>query len=224
VALWWGADVVDDIALEARLALQLTEELKDHGNAAASFAEQSAAADPAKDQKAVLAAADQYKIPWTLLAGIGMEETGHGRNNHTSSRRARADAIHARATWPTVGVDQQSDQPAHKRSTIEASNRRRLTQPGRSGTTTRYCSARRATTGAHIAPPHSMRRAAGRAAQRYRPRTRGANSCYHQKPGSLIDAAKHPVACKRRGHDQIVAGRQLVCIARIRHFCHLKAW
>jgi hypothetical protein len=31
-----------------------------------------------------VAAAAKYKIPWTLLAGIGMEETGHGRNNHTA--------------------------------------------------------------------------------------------------------------------------------------------
>ena len=34
------------------------------------------------------AAAARYKIPWTLLAGIGMEETGHGRNNRTSSAPA----------------------------------------------------------------------------------------------------------------------------------------
>ena len=33
------------------------------------------------------AAAIRYGVPWTLLAGVGMEETNHGRNNATSSAR-----------------------------------------------------------------------------------------------------------------------------------------
>jgi hypothetical protein len=44
---------------------------------------------PNKIKKLYVAAAAKYKIPWTLLAGIGMEETGHGRNNRTSSAGAQ---------------------------------------------------------------------------------------------------------------------------------------
>ena len=36
-----------------------------------------------------LAAANRYRVPWELLAGIGMAETRHGRNNHTSSAGAQ---------------------------------------------------------------------------------------------------------------------------------------
>jgi cell wall-associated NlpC family hydrolase len=60
---------------------------------------------PAKIKKLYVAAADKYKIPWTLLAGIGMEETGHGRNNHTSSAGAQGLMQFMPATWASMGVD-----------------------------------------------------------------------------------------------------------------------
>ena len=55
------------------------------------------------------AAADRYKIPWTLLAGIGMEETGHGRNKGTSSAGAQGLMQFMPATFATMGVDGDGD-------------------------------------------------------------------------------------------------------------------
>ena len=60
-------------------------------------------------KKLYVAAADRYKIPWTLLAGIGMEETGHGRNNHTSSAGAQGLMQFMPATWASMGVDGDHD-------------------------------------------------------------------------------------------------------------------
>lgn len=56
-----------------------------------------------------VAAATKYKIPWTLLAGIGMEETGHGRNTNTSTAGARGLMQFMPATWQTMGVDGDGD-------------------------------------------------------------------------------------------------------------------
>jgi len=64
---------------------------------------------PPKIKKLYAAAAARYKIPWTLLAGIGMEETGHGRNNHTSSVGARGLMQFMPGTWSTIGVDGDND-------------------------------------------------------------------------------------------------------------------
>jgi cell wall-associated NlpC family hydrolase len=64
---------------------------------------------PPKIKKLYVAAADKYKIPWTLLAGIGMEETAHGRNNHTSSAGAQGLMQFMPGTWATMGVDGDHD-------------------------------------------------------------------------------------------------------------------
>src|SRR5215211_7608523 len=64
---------------------------------------------PNKIKKLYLAAAAKYKIPWTLLAGIGMEETGHGRNIHTSSAGAQGLMQFMPATWRSMGVDGDGD-------------------------------------------------------------------------------------------------------------------
>jgi cell wall-associated NlpC family hydrolase len=64
---------------------------------------------PPKIKKLYVAAAASYKIPWTLLAGIGMEETAHGRNNHTSSAGAQGLMQFMPATWATMGVDGNND-------------------------------------------------------------------------------------------------------------------
>jgi cell wall-associated NlpC family hydrolase len=47
-----------------------------------------------------------------LLAGIGMEETGHGRNNHTSSAGAQGLMQFMPATWATTAVDGDHDRRA----------------------------------------------------------------------------------------------------------------
>ncbi|MBO1756477.1 M23 family metallopeptidase [Allobranchiibius sp. CTAmp26] len=54
-------------------------------------------------------AATRYKIPWTLLAGIGMEETGQGRNEATSSAGAEGLMQFEPSTWARYGVDGDGD-------------------------------------------------------------------------------------------------------------------
>ena len=60
---------------------------------------------PADIKKLYVAAANKYKIPWTMLAGIGMAEIGHGRNKNTSSAGAKGLMQFMPATWRTMGVD-----------------------------------------------------------------------------------------------------------------------
>lgn len=55
------------------------------------------------------AAAAAYAMPWTVLAGVGMEETGHGRNTATSTAGARGLMQFMPATWATYGVDGDGD-------------------------------------------------------------------------------------------------------------------
>ena len=64
---------------------------------------------PAAIKTDYLAAADRYKVPWTLLAGIGMEETGQGRNEATSSAGAQGLMQFMPATWAAYGVDGSGD-------------------------------------------------------------------------------------------------------------------
>ncbi|HEX7717843.1 MAG TPA: lytic murein transglycosylase, partial [Marmoricola sp.] len=62
------------------------------------------------DVKALyLAAADRYHLPWTLLAGVGMEETAHGRTRATSSAGAQGLMQFMPATWARYGVDGSGD-------------------------------------------------------------------------------------------------------------------
>ncbi|MCM3556666.1 peptidoglycan DD-metalloendopeptidase family protein [Janibacter melonis] len=56
-----------------------------------------------------VAAGKRYKVPWTLLAGIGMEETAHGRNTATSSAGAQGLMQFMPATFATMGVDGDGD-------------------------------------------------------------------------------------------------------------------
>lgn len=64
---------------------------------------------PADIQALYESAANKYGIPWTLLAGIGMEETGHGRNKNTSVAGARGPMQFMPATWVNFGVDGDGD-------------------------------------------------------------------------------------------------------------------
>ena len=64
---------------------------------------------PAVIMSHYVAAANRYKIPWTLLAGIGMEETGHGRNIATSSAGAQGLMQFTPATWASMGADGDGD-------------------------------------------------------------------------------------------------------------------
>lgn len=64
---------------------------------------------PARIKALYLAAADEYRLPWELLAGIGMAETRHGRNNTTSSAGAQGLMQFMRGTFAAYGVDGDRD-------------------------------------------------------------------------------------------------------------------
>ncbi len=64
---------------------------------------------PAQIKNLYVAAGNRYQLPWTLLAGIGMEESGHGRNNTTSSAGALGLMQFMPATWASMGVDGNGD-------------------------------------------------------------------------------------------------------------------
>nr|WP_300147692.1 peptidoglycan DD-metalloendopeptidase family protein [Propionicimonas sp.] len=64
---------------------------------------------PADIQRLYEAAATAYGLPWTLLAGVGMEETAHGRTTATSSAGAQGLMQFMTATFAAYGVDGDGD-------------------------------------------------------------------------------------------------------------------
>lgn len=64
---------------------------------------------PARIKSLYVAAAATYRIPWQLLAGIGMAETRHGRNNRTSSAGAQGLMQFMPRTFEVYGVDGDGD-------------------------------------------------------------------------------------------------------------------
>jgi len=72
-------------------------------------AHNQATAIPARIKGYYLAAARRYQVPWTLLAGIGMEETNHGRNTATSTAGAQGLMQFMPETWARYGADGNHD-------------------------------------------------------------------------------------------------------------------
>jgi hypothetical protein len=64
---------------------------------------------PARIKALYVAAGRRYGVPWQLLAGIGMAETRHGRNNHTSSAGAQGLMQFMPGTFAAYGVDGNRD-------------------------------------------------------------------------------------------------------------------
>ncbi|WP_298747074.1 peptidoglycan DD-metalloendopeptidase family protein [uncultured Serinicoccus sp.] len=64
---------------------------------------------PADVQQLYEGAAREYNLPWALLAGIGMAETGHGANTATSTAGARGLMQFMPATFSAYGVDGDRD-------------------------------------------------------------------------------------------------------------------
>lgn len=60
---------------------------------------------PGRIQRLYRAAAARYRLPWTLLAGVGMAETGHGRNTATSTAGAQGLMQFLPTTFAAMGVD-----------------------------------------------------------------------------------------------------------------------
>jgi hypothetical protein len=75
---------------------------------------------PAQIKSLYVAAASRYQMPWTLLAGIGMEESGHGRNNTASSVGALGLMQFMPATWASMGVDGNGDGRADIRGDVDS--------------------------------------------------------------------------------------------------------
>ncbi len=64
---------------------------------------------PATIMDLYVAAGQKYDVPWPLLAGVGMEETGQGRNNHQSTAGAQGLMQFMPATFARYGVDGNGD-------------------------------------------------------------------------------------------------------------------
>lgn len=64
---------------------------------------------PADVEALYRAAADTYRLPWTVLAGVGMAETNHGRLTGTSSAGAQGLMQFLPSTWTAMGVDGDGD-------------------------------------------------------------------------------------------------------------------
>jgi len=75
---------------------------------------------PSDIEALYIASADRYHLPWTLLAGIGMEETAHGRNTATSSAGAQGLMQFMPATWAIYGVDGDGDRRADIRNDADS--------------------------------------------------------------------------------------------------------
>ncbi|WP_186526265.1 peptidoglycan DD-metalloendopeptidase family protein [Leekyejoonella antrihumi] len=70
---------------------------------------QPALSVPATIMDLYVAAGQKYGVPWPLLAGVGMEETGQGRNNHESSAGAQGLMQFLPATFARYSVDGNGD-------------------------------------------------------------------------------------------------------------------
>ncbi|MGJ7442914.1 peptidoglycan DD-metalloendopeptidase family protein [Aquipuribacter sp. MA13-6] len=64
---------------------------------------------PADVEALYRAAAEEYALPWTVLAGVGMAETNHGRLTSTSSAGAQGLMQFLPSTWTEMGVDGDGD-------------------------------------------------------------------------------------------------------------------
>lgn len=64
---------------------------------------------PADVKTLYVKAAKKYGLPWTLLAGVGMAETNHGRNTAVSSAGAQGHMQFMPATFATMGTDGDGD-------------------------------------------------------------------------------------------------------------------
>ncbi len=75
---------------------------------------------PSRIKALYVAAADAYRIPWELLAGIGMAETRHGHNNATSSAGAQGLMQFMPRTFAAYGVDGNRDGRADIRNDADS--------------------------------------------------------------------------------------------------------
>lgn len=84
-------------------------ELPEAGEPRLASLTNSPASIPEKVKALYVAAASEFGLPWTLLAGIGMAETAHGRLTATSSAGAQGLMQFMPATFTQYGIDGDDD-------------------------------------------------------------------------------------------------------------------
>ncbi|QOK22354.1 peptidoglycan DD-metalloendopeptidase family protein [Janibacter indicus] len=75
---------------------------------------------PPEIKKLYVQAGKKYGLPWTLLAGVGMSETNHGRNTAVSSAGAQGHMQFMPATFATMGTDGDGDGRADIHNTADS--------------------------------------------------------------------------------------------------------
>ncbi|MDN5745889.1 MAG: bifunctional lytic transglycosylase/C40 family peptidase, partial [Nocardioidaceae bacterium] len=75
---------------------------------------------PADIKKLYMQAGKKYGLPWTLLAGVGMSETAHGKNTATSSAGAQGHMQFMPSTWEVMGTDGDGDGRADIHNTADS--------------------------------------------------------------------------------------------------------
>ncbi|WP_338752189.1 peptidoglycan DD-metalloendopeptidase family protein [Janibacter alittae] len=75
---------------------------------------------PANIKKLYIEAGKKYGLAWTLLAGVGMAETAHGRNTAVSSAGAQGHMQFMPSTWQSMGTDGNGDGTADIHNTADS--------------------------------------------------------------------------------------------------------
>ncbi|MDN5746306.1 MAG: peptidoglycan DD-metalloendopeptidase family protein, partial [Nocardioidaceae bacterium] len=75
---------------------------------------------PANVKRLYVEASQKYGLPWTLLAGVGMAETAHGRNTAVSSAGAQGHMQFMPSTWESMGTDGDGDGKAEIHNTADS--------------------------------------------------------------------------------------------------------
>lgn len=75
---------------------------------------------PANIKKLYVEAGKKYGLPWTLLAGVGMAETAHGKNIGISTANAQGHMQFIPSTFESMGVDGDGDGKADINNTADS--------------------------------------------------------------------------------------------------------
>lgn len=75
---------------------------------------------PPKIKKLYVEAGKKYGLPWTLLAGVGMSETAHGKNVGISTANAQGHMQFIPSTFASMGVDGDGDGKADINNTADS--------------------------------------------------------------------------------------------------------
>lgn len=102
-------EAVDQASPAAKAAKSVSWPLPEPGEPHAETKTNPAAPIPTLYATTYKAAASRFRIPWTLLAGIGMAETGHGRGIHESVAGAQGPMQFLPSTFKAFAIDGDHD-------------------------------------------------------------------------------------------------------------------